>query len=53
MYGWIWRRLPGGRAAKVVGAVLIAGAVAALLWFVVFPLVDQYLPNTAADVTGG
>ena len=33
--------------------MLIAGAVAALLWFVVFPLVDQYLPNTAADVTGG
>ena len=53
MYSWIWRRLPGGHAAKVVGAVLIAGAVAALLWFVVFPLVDQNLPNTAAQVTGG
>jgi Sortase domain len=46
-------RLPGGRGAKLTGAVLLAGAVAAVLWFVVFPLVDQYLPNTAADVTAG
>jgi len=53
VYAWIWRRLPGGRAGRIVASVVLIGAVAALLWFVVFPLVDQYLPNTAADVTGG
>ena len=53
MYGWIWRRLPFGRPGKLIGSLLLIGAVAALLWFVVFPLVDQYLPNTAAQVTGG
>jgi len=53
VYGWIWRRLPGGRLARVLTALILIGGAAALLWFVAFPLVDQYLPNTAAQVTGG
>ena len=53
MYGWIWRHLPFGTAGKIIGSVLLAGAVVALLWFVVFPVLDQHLPNTAAQVTGG
>jgi hypothetical protein len=53
VYGWIWRRLPFGTPGKVVGAVLLVGAAVALLWFVVFPALDQYLPNTSAQITGG
>lgn len=53
MYGWIWRHLPGGTPGKVIGTVLLVGAAVALLWFVVFPVLDQHLPNTAAQVTGG
>lgn len=41
MYGLIWRALPGPPVLRVVLAVLLAGAVAALLWFVVFPFVDS------------
>lgn len=44
MYAWIWRRLPGGVAAKLLGvAVLIAGVVV-LLFLVVFPWASPKLP---------
>ncbi|MDQ1681978.1 MAG: hypothetical protein QOG52_2545 [Frankiaceae bacterium] len=49
MYGWIWRQLPGGRGAKVLGCVLLLAAVLALLFFVVFPFVEPRLPFN--DVT--
>ena len=52
MYAWIWRRLPGGTPGKVVGSVLLAAAAAALLWYVVFPAVDPYLPFNDVQVTG-
>ncbi|SHE64333.1 hypothetical protein [Streptoalloteichus hindustanus] len=44
MYGWIWRRLPGSRALKVVQALVLVLAVVALLLFVVFPWVEPMLP---------
>ncbi|MFC5751762.1 hypothetical protein [Actinomadura rugatobispora] len=44
MYAWIWHRLPGARPVKIVEAVLLAAAVLALLWFVVFPLLGPLLP---------
>ena len=53
MYGWIWRRLPFGTAGKIISSALLTGAVVVLLWFVVFPVIDQHLPNTAAQVVGG
>lgn len=37
MYGWIWRRLPGGRVAKLTGSLLLAAAVVLALFLVVFP----------------
>lgn len=49
MYGLVWRRLPGPLAVRIVTAVLVALAVLALLWFVVFPFVDSrytYSPGT-------
>lgn len=44
MYVWIWRRLPGPLAAKVAQAVMLFLAVVALLFFVVFPWAEPYLP---------
>ncbi|MDA3629059.1 hypothetical protein [Saccharopolyspora oryzae] len=49
MYGWIWRHLPGGTAAKAVQALLLVVAAVALLLFVVFPWIDPLLPFN--DVT--
>ncbi len=49
MYVWIWSRLPGGLAGKLVGSVVLAVATLALLFFVVFPWVEPRLPF--GDVT--
>ena len=37
MYGWLWRNLPGGTAAKTAQAVVAVLAVLTLLFLVVFP----------------
>ena len=44
MYVWIWRHLPGSRAAKAAQALLLVAAVSALLLFVVFPWIEPHLP---------
>jgi hypothetical protein len=44
MYGWIWRRLPGGFAAKVGGCAALLVGVLALLFFVIFPWAEPRLP---------
>ena len=49
MYGWIWRRLPGGVLGKTVCSLLLVAGVGALLWFVVFPWLEPLLPF--GDVT--
>ncbi len=49
MYRWIWRRLPFGTAGKVIGSVLLVIVAAALLWYVVFPAIDPYLPLSGGD----
>jgi hypothetical protein len=51
MYAWIWRILPFGKPGKIVGSVLLAGAVSALLWFVVFPWAEPLLPFDDVQVT--
>jgi hypothetical protein len=51
VYGWIWRRLPFSTPWRIVILVLVAIAVAALLWYVVFPAVDRYLPVNDVSVT--
>ncbi|MDP9864215.1 MULTISPECIES: hypothetical protein [Streptosporangium] len=48
MYGWIWRLFPGGPAAKVFVAVVLAGLAAAVLWYVVFPWLE---PRVSFDHT--
>ena len=37
MYAWIWHRLPGRTPARAGVMALIILAVAAALWFYVFP----------------
>jgi hypothetical protein len=52
MYSWIWRRLPFGLAGRIIGSFLIVGAVGALLWYQVFPNIEQYMPFTDGQITG-
>jgi hypothetical protein len=51
MYSWIWRHLPFGLAGRIIGSLLIVAGVAALLWYQVFPNVEQYMPFTDGQVT--
>jgi hypothetical protein len=44
MYTWIWRHLPGPVAVKLLETLIIILAVVALLFFVVFPWLEPYLP---------
>jgi hypothetical protein len=62
VYGWIWRHLPFGWYGKIAGSLLLTGAMAALLWFVVFPWMDHWLEDVLlpfddsqieGDVPGG
>lgn len=51
MYAWIWRKLPFGLPGKLAGSVLLATAVVALLWYVVFPWAEPLLPFDDVQVT--
>lgn len=51
MYAWIWSRLPGPLAVKVIEAAVLLAALLALLFFVVFPWAEPRLPFN--DVTTG
>jgi hypothetical protein len=51
VYGWIWRRFPFGVPGRIAGMLMLATAVAGLLWFYVFPAVDPLLPFNDVRVT--
>lgn len=44
MYGWLWRHLPGGLAAKATVMLLLAFAAFAVLWLWLFPWVYTTFP---------
>jgi len=44
MYAWIWRRLPGPTAARIGLCMALFLSVVALLFFVIFPWLEPYLP---------
>jgi hypothetical protein len=44
VYGWLWRRLPGGPAARLAQLVLLFVLVGLLLWYVVYPWASLHLP---------
>ncbi|NJP30661.1 hypothetical protein [Micromonospora thermarum] len=51
MYAWIWRKLPFGLPGKLSGSLLLAAAMVALLWYVVFPWAEPLLPFDDVQVT--
>ena len=44
MYVWIWRHLPGPLAIRLIEVLILLLAVVALLFFVIFPWLEPYLP---------
>ncbi|WP_219466135.1 hypothetical protein [Nonomuraea rhizosphaerae] len=40
MYGWIWRRLPGSTAVRLLTATVLVAVAVAVLWYAVFPLLE-------------
>lgn len=52
MYARIWRCLPGSAATRAALAVTLAVAVAAALWFWVFPWAASHLPLDGTTFTG-
>ena len=53
MYGWFWRRLPGPLPVRLLLAALSLLVVLAVLFLVVFPQVEQWLPYSDVGVDGG
>lgn len=50
MYAWMWRRLPGPLAVRLLTVLVVLLGVVALLMLVVFPAVDQLLPFNDVSV---
>ena len=50
MYVWIWRHLPGPAPARIAESLLLFLLVVALLFFVIFPWLEPYLPFDRAGV---
>ena len=48
MYAWLWRKLPGGTARKLLGAVVLVAVAGVVLWYVVFPWIE---PRVSLDLT--
>lgn len=53
MYGWIWHHLPGNKWVRALCSTGLVLAVAALLWFVVFPWAEPFLPFDDVNLEGG
>ena len=53
MYSWLWRVFPGGVLGKLACSLALVAAIAALLWYVAFPWVDNFLPTNDVTVQGG
>ena len=53
MYGLIWRLLPGDRVVRGLIAAILVMAVAAVLWYVVFPKVEPKIQFDHGTVEGG
>jgi hypothetical protein len=51
VYSWIWRHLPFGLPGRIIGSLLLVGAVAALMWYQLFPNIEQYMPFTDGQIT--
>ena len=52
MYGWIWRKLPGGWPLKTLESIVLIVGISAVLVVVVFPWVEPKLPFSGNTVDG-
>jgi hypothetical protein len=52
MYVWLWLRLPGTTPVKAATMALLALAVAAALWFFLFPWASLHLPIDESGFSG-
>jgi len=50
VYRWLWLRLPGGPAARLVQLVVLVVIVGALLWFLVYPWASLHLPGAPSGL---
>jgi hypothetical protein len=50
VYGWLWNRLPGGRAARLGQALVLLVAAGLLLWYVIYPWASLHLPLDQAGL---
>jgi hypothetical protein len=50
MYGWLWNRLPGPLAVRVLTAVMLFLLVVVVLFGWVFPWLEPRLPFTEVTV---
>ncbi len=55
MYAWIWRHLPGPTPVRLLCATLLVLLVVAVLFTVVFPWAERWLPflNVTVDPAQG
>jgi hypothetical protein len=53
VYGWLWRSFPGGLAGKLLCSLVLLTGTLALLFFVIFPQVEQLLPFQDVNVDTG
>ncbi|WP_214319251.1 hypothetical protein [Nonomuraea sediminis] len=44
MYAWLWRKLPGKLAVKLLLTAVLLAVVVAVLWYAVFPLLEPAVP---------
>jgi hypothetical protein len=44
MYGFFWRKLPGGTTTRLCATLVLTAVTAALLWYVVFPWAEHHIP---------
>lgn len=51
MYVWLWRRLPGGLPGKLVGSLALLLGVVALMFYVIFPRIEGFMPWNHVTVT--
>jgi hypothetical protein len=52
MYAWIWRRLPGEWPAKTAIAIGLVIVVMVILWYFVFPWVEEAIQFDHGTVDG-
>lgn len=48
MYSLLYNKLPGGKIVKLLQVLVLLAGFISLLFFVIFPLVDTYLPEDPA-----